>query len=279
MKKYLFLLFICCSPQAQAQTPDDWIPLFNGDDLTSWTVKIHHHEPGVNFGNTFRMEDGILKVRYDEYGDFNEQFGHLYYDEPLSHYRLSLEYRFLGELEPTAPDYAIRNSGIMIHAQDPRKMLKEQNWPISVEMQFLGGLKDGEPRPTGNMCSPGTHIVFNGKLDERHCINSTSKTYFGDQWVEAEIEVYGDSLVIHKIEGEEVLRYTQPQMGGNVATGYAPEEWLDGKLLNEGFIALQSEGQPIDFRNVRLLNLAGCMDPQASNYKSYYVHSRPDLCE
>ena len=251
---YISMCNISCAPQDTA-SKEIWVPIFNGENLDGWTVKIHHHEPGVNFGNTFRVEEGILQVRYDKYGDFNEQFGHLYYDEPFSHYRLALEYRFVGEMEPTAPEYVIKNSGIMIHAQDPRNILKEQNWPISVEMQFLGGLEEGQSRPTGNMCSPGTHVVYEGQLDTRHCINSTSGTYFGDQWVQAEIEVYGDSLVIHKIEGEEVFRYTEPQMGGNVATGYAPTEFEEGKILSEGFIGLQSEGQPIDFRNIRLLKL------------------------
>ena len=266
-------------PQEDLSTQEEWESLFNGQNLDGWTVKIHHHDPGVNFGNTFRVEDGVLQVRYDEYGDFNEQFGHLYYDEAFSHYRLVLEYRFVGEMESTAPEYVIRNSGVMIHAQDPQNMLKEQNWPISVEMQFLGGLEDGQPRPTGNMCSPGTHVVYEEELDTRHCINSTSETYFGDQWVKAEIEVYGDSLVIHRIEGDEVLRYTHPQMGGNVASGYDPDEFEEGRLLNKGFIALQSEGQPLDFRNIKLLNLSGCMDPGASNYKSYYLDSKPEICE
>ena len=264
---------------AQTSSEEDWLPLLNGTDLTGWTVKIHHHEVGENFGDTFRLEDGILKVRYDQYGDFNDQFGHLYYDVPLSHYRFALEYRFVGTMEPTAPDYVNRNSGIMIHSQDPRSMPREQNWPISVEMQFLGGLGDGNPRPTGNMCSPGTHIVFEGKLDTRHCINSTSETFEGDQWVAAEIEVHGDSLVIHKINGKEVFSYTQPQIGGPTVVGHDPKEFQEGKLLSQGFVALQSEGQPLDFRNVRLLQLSGCMDPNAKNYRPYFVHNEPATCD
>lgn len=274
----LLLLSGCAALKHRAPAAEDWQMLFNGVDLEGWTVKIHHHETGVNFGNTFRVEDGILQVRYDAYGDFNEQFGHLYYDQPFSHYRLRLAYRFIGEMEPTAPSYVNRNSGIMIHSQDPRNMLKEQNWPISVEMQFLGGLEPGVSRPTGNMCSPGTHIVFNGELDTRHCINSTSDTYYGDQWVEAEIEVYGDSLVIHKIEGEEVLRYSQPQIGGPTVVGHDPAAFEEGKLLREGFIALQAEGQPLDFRNIELLNLAGCTDPEAINFKPWFVHPVPEAC-
>src|SRR6187455_2240804 len=138
-----------CAPK-KGIDKEEWVSLFNGKDIDDWIVKIHHHETGDNFGNTFRVEDGMIKVRYDQYGDFNDQFSHLYYKQPFSHFHLKLEYRFVGELQKGAPDYTLRNSGVMFHSQDPRGMLKEQNWPISVEMQFLGGLSDGEPRSTGN---------------------------------------------------------------------------------------------------------------------------------
>jgi hypothetical protein len=134
-------------------------------------------------------------------------------------------------------------------------MLKEQNWPISVEMQFLAGLGDGKPRPTGNMCSPGTEIEYQGKLYEDHCLNSTSKTYDKDEWVRAELIVLGDSLVTHIINGDTVLQYSKPTMGGGVVQGFDSTLWQPGKPLTSGYIALQSEGQPIDFRNIELMNL------------------------
>ena len=254
------------------------MPLFNGRNLDGWTVKINKHDAGVNFGDTFRAEDGVIKVRYDQYGDFDDQFGHLYYDQPFSHFKLRLEYRFVGELQPGAPDYTLRNSGVMFHSQDPRSMLRDQNWPISVEMQFLGGLGDGQPRPTGNMCSPGTDVVFEGRIDPRHCINSTSGTYDGDRWVQAELIVLGDSLITHLIEGDTVLQYSRPQMGGGVVENFDPAIWKEGKLLSEGHIALQSEGQPIDFRNVEILNLAGCTDSTNANFRSYLVRHDPGAC-
>lgn len=250
------LLAIIFHPAAQAQE-QQWIPLFNGTDLKDWIVKIHHHETGDNFGNTFRVQDSMIQVRYDQYGNFNDQFGHLYYKTPFSRYHLKLEYRFVGEWCKTAPSYTELNSGVMYHSQDPRTMPKEQDWPISIEMQFLAGLSDGKPRPTGNMCSPGTHIVYQGKLDTRHCINSSSKTYNKDEWIKVELIVLGDSLITHIINGDTVLQYSQPQIGGPVVNRYDPKQKQDGKLLSKGYIALQSEGQPIDFRNVMILNLEG----------------------
>ena len=159
----------------------EWIDLFNGRNLDGWTAKFAKHEVGENYANTFRVVDGMIQARYDGYGgNYDMQFGHLYYDKPYSYYLVSHEYRFVGELYPGAPSYTLRNAGIMIHSQDPRTMPRDQNFPISVENQYLGGLGNGRPRTTGNMCSPGTMIDFNGKPDNRHCINSTSRTYDGD---------------------------------------------------------------------------------------------------
>ena len=258
---------------------EEWVNLFNGKDINDWIAKVNHHEPGDNYGNTFRVENGIIEVRYDQYDKFNEQFGHLYYKQPYSYYHLKFEYRFVGEWRKDAPSYTIINSGVMIHSQDPRTMPKDQDWPISIEFQLLGGLGDGKPRPTGNMCSPGTDVVYNGKIDPRHCIESSSKTYEGDQWVKGEIIVLGDSLVTHIINGDTVLKYTKPQIGGGVVHNFDPKIKQDGKLLTEGFIALQSEGQPVDFRNIEILNLKGCMNPKSKKYKSYYIKSDDSKCK
>jgi hypothetical protein len=266
---------------AASNDPDrkDWVDLFNGRNLDGWTAKFAKHEVGVNYANTFRVVDGMIQARYDGYGgNYNLQFGHLYYDKPYSYYLISHEYRFVGELYPGAPSYTLRNAGIMVHSQDPRTMPRDQNFPISVENQYLGGLSNGRPRTTGNMCSPGTMIDFNGKPDTRHCINSTSKTYDGDQWVLAETLVLGDSIVKHIINRDTVLVYTRPRQAAGVVFGHDPKQLVEGKLLSSGFIALQAEGHPIDFRNVRLLNLEGCMDPKAANYKRYYVKSNPAAC-
>src|SRR5215203_1225571 len=254
--KFTIVLFLAsCTHSQKAINSNEWVKLFNGKDIKDWTVKIHHHEVGVNFGNTFRVEDGMIKVRYDQYGDYNDQFAHLYFKEPFSHYHLKLDYRFTGELQKGAPSYTLLNSGVMFHSQDPRSMPKEQNWPISVEMQFLAGLGDGKPRPTGNMCSPGTEIVYNGTQYNGHCLNSTSKTYEKNEWVHAELIVLGDSLITHIINGDTVLKYSKPSMGGGVVQGYDSTLFQPGKPLKSGFIALQSEGQPIDFKNIEIKKL------------------------
>jgi len=273
-------MFFCLFSNCFAQVQDDWETLFNGKNLDNWTTKIHHYEVGDNHGDTFRVNDSTIQVRYDKYeGDFNDRFSHLYFDKPYSYFHLTLEYRFVGEVHPGAPVFVERNSGVMFHSEDPKKMLSEQNWPISVEMQFLGGVTKGKSRPTGNMCSPGTDVEFEGKIDPRHCISSSSKTYYGDQWVKADLIVLGDSLVTHIINDEEVLQYTKPQLGRTgVVKGARTEMNVSGRLLKEGFIALQSEGQPVDFRNIKIKNLKGCIDPKAINYKNYYIEPDAAAC-
>lgn len=258
--KYFASALLCASLigcSARKEHKEEWKPLFNGKDLTGWTAKIYPYEVGDNYANTFRVKDNVIQVNYDGYGDkYEDRFGHLYYDMPYSHYHLKLEYRFYGDLYPGAPSYTLRNSGIMFHSQNPRTMPANQDWPISVEMQFLGGLSDGKSRTTGNMCSPGTHIYLNGELNTTHCINSNSKTYDGDQWVKAELIVLGDSLIQHIIEGDTVLTYSKPHIGGAVVNNFDPRIKVDGAALKEGFIALQSEGQPVEFRNIYLKDLS-----------------------
>lgn len=276
------LALLCAAAFGQNQNdPDrqDWVPLFNGKDLAGWVVKIAGHEVGDNYRDTFRVENGILRASYDEYTDFGGRFGHLYYREKLSHYIVALEYRFVGTMMKDAPDYVRLNSGVMVHSQAPETMPKDQNFPISLEAQFLGET-DGSTnaRPTMNVCTPGTEIFMNGEMVKAHCTNSSSKTYRGNQWVKVEVEVLGNESVRHIIDGQTVLEYQKPQIGGGVVTGFDPAVKKDGMPLSEGYIALQAEGQPVDFRNVELLNLSGCMDPKASSYKSYYVHRDDSKC-
>ncbi len=187
----------------------EWIQLFNGKDLSGWTPKIRYHALGENFANTYRVENGVLKVGYEGYSEFNETFGHLFYKDTFSEYILRIEYRFVGEQCKGGPGWALRNSGVMLHGERPETMAKDQDFPASIEVQFLGG--DGKnPRQTCNLCTPGTNVVMGGKLILNHCTNSKSKTFHGDQWVTAEIEVRGNEVVRHKVNGELVWNTNSP---------------------------------------------------------------------
>ncbi len=232
----------------------EWVSLFNGKDLDGWSVKIRGHELNDNFGNTFRVEEGILKVAYDQYENFDQQYGHIFYNQPFSHYILRVEYRFTGQQPPGGEGWAIRNSGIMLHGQSPESMGKDQDFPISLECQLLGGTGSGE-RPTANLCTPGTEAMRESQQIPGHCINSSSKTYDGDQWVTVEVEVHGSELIKHIVEGDTVLVYENPTIGGGVVSGYDPAIKRDGTLLSAGYISLQSESHPIEFRKVEIMNL------------------------
>ena len=263
----LTTLSIGCS---ESQPPDNadtenWVDLFNGENLDGWDLKITGYPLNENFANTFRVEDKLIKVRYDGYESFDGQFGHIFYNEPYSHYRLRVEYRFVDEQAEGGPDWAFMNNGIMFHSEPANSMDTDQDFPTSIEFQLLGGGGEND-RPNGSICTPDTHVVINDELVSDHCINSGGPTHHGDQWVEAELVAYGDSLIQHKLNGEVVIEYTGTQLE-------------DGTPLTGGYIALQSESHPTDFRSVQLLNLEGCMDRQATNFKSYFVKDNPDMCE
>ncbi len=284
----LFLLLNCIAGAQQKPEKENWIKLFNGKDLTGWDIKIAKHKLNENFGNTFRVENGIMRLAYDQYKTFDGKYGHMYYKTPFSYYKIRFEYRFVGNQTPGGDAWNVRNSGIMVHSQSAASMGKLQDFPVSIEIQLLGGLGQGE-RHTANLCTPGTQIEMNGKLVTEHCIDSHSKTYDGDQWVTVEAEVLGDSVISHIIAGDTVLQYNKPQVSPDfVGTGYSWEKanvkdadkWKlkAGQLLKEGYIAVQAESHPIDFRKIELLNLVGCMNKKCKNYKAYYVKQGKCVC-
>jgi hypothetical protein len=243
------------APQVDAAAPAArWVSLFNGKDLDGWTPKITGFDLGENWNDTFRVEGGILRVAYDRYKDFGGHFGHLFYKDKFSHYRLRVEYRFVGKQTPGGPGWAVRNSGVMLHCQDPNTMTHDQEFPVSIEVQFLGG--DGaRERTTANLCTPGTHVEMNGQLVTRHCTNSTSKTYHGDQWVTAEVEVRGGEVVRHVIGGQVVLEYAKPQLDESDKDAKRLLEKGVPKIVTEGYIALQAESHPVEFRKVEVMRL------------------------
>ncbi|MBO9155367.1 DUF1080 domain-containing protein [Chitinophaga sp. GCM10012297] len=251
----LGLALVCGACSAQKK---GWVSLFNGKDLKDWDIKITGHQLNDNNGNTFRVQNGNLAVSYENYDEFKEQYGHIFHKKKFSAYLLVMEYRFTGDQVKGGPGWATRNSGAMIHSQAAKTMGVNQDFPISIEVQLLGGLGKGN-RTTANLCTPGTNVVMNNKLITAHCVNSTSKTYNGDQWVHAEVLVLGDSIVKHIVEKDTVLTYEKPQIGGGNVSGNDPALMQNGKLLSEGYIALQSESHPVEYRKVELFDLAPYM--------------------
>src|SRR5687767_8652331 len=256
------ILFTTCGTKLSGnRSKERWIQLFNGKDLNDWVVKIKGKPLNDNFQNTFRVEDGIIKVRYDGYTDFNRQYGHMYYKNKYSHYLLMVEYRFVGEQAKGGEGWATRNSGAMLHCQDPATIGLNQDFPVSCEMQFLGG-NGTNPRTTANLCTPGTNVFLNDKLFTPHCVNSKSKTYHGDVWVRAGALVLGDSLIHHIVEGDTVLTYSKPQIDGR--DGSTKKLFKDGDPIKEGYISLQSESHPVEFRKAELFDLSPYMGSSAA---------------
>ncbi|MBT8395253.1 MAG: DUF1080 domain-containing protein [Bacteroidia bacterium] len=252
----VILLFSCQNKERKtvkqySESDEEWIQLFNGTNLDDWIVKINGEPLNSNIHNTFRVEDGVLKVSYDGYEVFGESYGHIFYKQPFSNYKLKLQYRFVGEQVKDGQNWAKKNSGVMIHSQSPESMGLNQGFPVSLEVQLLGGIEKGIKRPTGNLCTPGTHVTMNDKLITEHCTDSSSETFYGVEWVNLEVKVLNDSLISHNINGKEVINYSKPIIGGE----YSVDDSKVGKPLKEGYISLQSESHPIEFKSIELLML------------------------
>jgi hypothetical protein len=233
------LTLAACSSEREPE----WRPLFNGENLDGWDIKIRGFELNDNHKNTFRVEDGLLTVSYDEYETFDNKFGHIFYYEPFSHYKLRVEYRFVGEQVEGGAGWAFMNNGIMFHSQSAASMELDQDFPNSVEAQLLGGPGEGD-RPNFSVCTPGTHVTIDGTLRREHCISSTGPTFHGDQWVTVELHVFGDSIVHHIIDNDTIMTY------GNLVLSDTMEP------LKEGYIALQAESHPTQFRKIEILDLS-----------------------
>jgi len=259
-KSILFILlsFLLISCKTKEKTTEKnlpekemWISLFNGVDLENWEVKIKGHPLGENWNSTFTVADSAIRVDYSSYKTFDNSFGHIFYKTPYSNYRFKMTYRFLGKQVEGGENWALRNSGVMIHCQSPDSMELDQNFPVCIEVQLLGGVEENQSRSTGNLCTPGSHVNINDELVTEHCINSNSDTYYGEQWVNLEIEVRNDSIIRHFINGKQVMEYEHPVIGGE----YNTLTNLAGKPIKQGFISLQSESHPVEFKNIMLLEL------------------------
>lgn len=300
MKKLIFLLifssFLLGCKDSKTDTKmdaytEEWISLFNGKDLSQWDIKIAGHQLNDNYLDTFRVEDGMLRVVYEDYETFGNAFGHIYYKTPFSYYKIKLDYRFTGNQVAEGEGWANRNNGIMLHCQSAESNSLEQDFPVSIELQLLGGLSDGNERSTANLCTPGTYIDIDGTTIYDHCINSNSKTYDGEQWVHVEAIVMGSESVTHIVNNDTVMFYRSLKIGVGEPNSDKIEEWKnfgvdnveewlvkDGIPLDKGYIALQAESAPTDFKNIELLDLCGCMDQKAKNYKSYFVKADNSKC-
>ena len=247
----LLLPTIACG---QNSTTGEWIQLFNGENLDNWQVKFTGQELGANYRETFRVENSLLTVSYENWNNFNGEFGHLFYDQVFSHYLLRVEYRFIGEQVSNGPGWAYRNNGLMLHSQNPASMSLDQEFPVSIEVQLLGG-NGMDLRTTANICTPGTNMVMNGELITRHCTNSNSGTFHGDQWVTVEMEIHGSNNLIHRINGQEVFSLQEIQLDAIDLDAQALLEKGAPVTLKEGYVALQAESHPTQFRKIELLPL------------------------
>jgi hypothetical protein len=247
MKTTTSIILSACLAAGSALA-DNWIPVFNGKDLDGWTPKFAGFNTGKNHHNSFHVEDGMLKVSYADCPKFDGSSGHLFYKTPYSHYRIRAEFRFTGEQAEGGPEWVFRNNGFMLHCQAPETMKLEQNFPNSIEMQFWGNDPDKNKkfsgRPMGNVFTPGTRISIDGKDSEGGGETSSSPQFSGLEWVTVEAEIHGGEEIIHRANGQEVLRYQNTRLD-------------DGTPLSSGYISIQAETHPTEFRKIEMMPLPG----------------------
>lgn len=227
-----------------------WTSIFNGKDLDGWTPKIQGYAVGEDPKKTFIVKDGAITVDYSNYEEWGDAFGHLFYKTKYSNYKIRLEYRFIGNQVKNGPGWATQNSGIMLHCQDPKTMGKDQSFPASLEFQLLGA--GNGVKTTGNLCTPGTYVTIDGKVTKAHCINANEPTKPLDVWVKAEAEVQGGKLIKHLIDGKVVFTYTDTKLDEGDNDAKPLIEVQGNNNLTEGYISLQSESHPVQFRNIEV---------------------------
>lgn len=260
----LALAYLALPANALAEKAGPWTPIFDGRTLAGWTPKIARHPLGENWQDTFIVKDGAIRVSYAGYDKFAAQFGHLFYKTAFGAYRLRLNYRVLEPPLPDTPAWARGNSGVMFHSQSPESMGLNQPFPVSVEFQILG--KDGDgPRPTGSVCTPGVSITLLdakgvGRRQAEHCTTSSGPTVPNGTWTKLELEVLANGQVTERINGVVVHRYADIELDPN-----DPMAPLDARRLiaerggvlpvKAGYIALQSEGHPVEFKDIQVQEL------------------------
>jgi hypothetical protein len=233
-----------------------WLPLFNGNNLDGWVAKFASRPAGENFRDTFRVRDGMLVVDYGGWDEFGGEFGHLFVDQPFANYVVRAEYRFVGEQVPGGPDWGRFNNGLMLHAQSPRSMTVDQSCPVSVELKLYGA--PGEF--SGNVCTPGTDVRFGSDYTHGHCIDTSTVNHGANEWATVEAEVHGHERIVHRINGVVTAEYTEPILDVNDPSGEraAAAALVAGGApvaLGEGYIAIQAETQPTEFRKIEILLL------------------------
>ncbi len=251
----LLSLLAACAKKPPVLVPapaGQWIAVFNGKNLDDWIVKIAGHDLNDNYRNTFRVEDGLLKVSYDQYEKFDGRFGSIFYNKRLSHYWLRAEYRFVGKQAPGAPSWAYQNSGIQLHSQPPETMLKNQEFPVSVEFDIVGGRLFGR-HPTGDVCENGTRVKIGGAVLADKCSKLSGIAIPGNEWVTVLAEVQGGARVRQIVDGALVVEYTDLVLDDENADARRLLSFGADRALTAGYISIQANSHPIEFRRIEIL--------------------------
>jgi hypothetical protein len=228
------------------------VKIFNGQDLTGWVPLIKKSAFNVNYQNTFRADPAnqIIRVTYEDYPDtdFDGRYGMLYYDKYLTDYRVRLTYRFREPQAQNPSQWGKNNTGLMLFGIDPRDVMGDPDFPPAIEIQLLGTPSTGGTN-NANLCQPGGMWVSKLFGENNGSGNGCKASKSGPaptagEWVtiEAEVLVSGETKIYQHPETiTPVLSISGPMYNNQPVLG--------------GYMAIQSESQPVEFKDIELKEL------------------------
>jgi hypothetical protein len=218
----LGLGLILALPVVPARADDEAIKLFNGKDLSGWSIFIGHDpkenlDPRADPKGVFKVEDGVIHIS-------GQEFGCLTTDKEFENYRVKLEFKW-GKKKWPPRENAVRDSGILLHCVGPDKV-----WTKSIECQI-------QEHDCGDFhCVSGTTIEVDGKVSKGRVVKKTDAEKPTGEWNTIEVVCDGDKIT-------------------NIVNGVVVNEATHASET-KGRILLQSEGAEVYYRNIELQPLS-----------------------
>ena len=91
--RFIFSCAAACVLALPARAGEEWKSLFNGTDLSGWTVTIDKLPEGQDPDKLVQVRDGAIHMYADTDPDTKVPFGVITHRDTFSRFHLALEYR------------------------------------------------------------------------------------------------------------------------------------------------------------------------------------------
>jgi hypothetical protein len=214
------------------------IVLFDGKSLSNFDSFFDSKGLNNDPERVFRLDHGLIHIS-------GAEFGYLITKRAYANYYLRAEFKW-GEATHAPREHNARDSGILYHIQGPQKV-----WPTSLEFQICEG-------ETGYfyMTDGAALTDRDGKRVTGPPGSAESIPRFGAEHPQDVTGYRSPTGEVEKPRGEWNLVEL-------VAQGDHVKQYVNGKLVNEGWgaypssgkILIQSEGAEIFYRDIKLFPL------------------------